>query len=200
MANVLVAVEGDRILAPLGHRHFKTLCVETSGLLSLGCASMTLDSKRILLFAGDAVLVGDQLCGLSHVEVVVLVPQTIVDHGVDQLAMAQTHAAARFGQQVRCVGHGLHAARKDAIRVACANGLRGQHDGLQTRTANLVDGHGANGCGNSRAQRNLASRVLTQARCKNVAKDDLLDCRGVNARAGDSLLCSKGSQFGSGHG
>ena len=72
----------------------------------------------------DLLLLRAQLGGVAHVEVVVHVPQAVVDHAVDDGLVAHAHAGARRRQVVRHVRHRLHAAGDDDVGVAGRDRLR----------------------------------------------------------------------------
>src|ERR1700693_3169019 len=55
---------------------------------------VTFKGEAILLFAGDAVFFSDEFAGHAHVEVFVGVPQAVVNHGVDEFAVADAIAGA----------------------------------------------------------------------------------------------------------
>ncbi len=57
-----------------------------------GGTGMRLGREDVLIDAGDTEFFGDHLGGGAHVVVVVGVPQTVVDHGVEERAVA--HAIA----------------------------------------------------------------------------------------------------------
>lgn len=67
-----------------------------------------------------------------------------------------------LGQVVRRVGHGLHAARDDDVRLAEHDLLRAQHDGLDAGGAHLVHRRAAGGLLEAGAQRCLPRRRLRQ--------------------------------------
>ena len=145
------------------------------------------ERQWILHRARDAVLLGDLLAGDAHVEVVVDVPQAVPDHRVDQLAVAEAHARARFRQQVRRVAHALHAAGDDHFGIARADRLGREHHALEARAADLVDREGADAVGNPGLARRLTSGVLAEPRLQHVAHDHLLDGVGRHARAAQGL-------------
>ena len=62
-----------------------------------GGAAVGFCGEGVLFGAGDGVLVGDELGTDAHVEVVVNLPETVVDHGVDELAVAHAVAGAGLG-------------------------------------------------------------------------------------------------------
>src|SRR5207245_10596396 len=95
----------------------------------------------VLLFARDGVFFGDQFAGHAHVKVFLRVPQAVVDHRVHEFPVTDAVAGARLRQQIRAVGHGLHAARDNDFGFAQLHGLRRQRYGFQSGTANWTDRH-----------------------------------------------------------
>ena len=110
-SNVLVLFERNRIAAALSHGDGEALGIKATRLFRFGGSAVTLHRELILFFPGDLVLLGHPLAGDAHVEVVVLVPQPVVHHRVDELGVAQAHALASLGHQVGRVGHALHCRR-----------------------------------------------------------------------------------------
>ncbi len=132
---------------------------------------MRVGSIFVLLLAGDLKLVGHILSGLAHVVVVVNVPETIIDHGIDNHVIAHAEAFARGGHEIGCVGHGLHATGNHDFRITGLDGLCSESHGLEAGTADLVDGHGANLRRESAFNGSLARRVLSKAGLENIAHD-----------------------------
>ena len=97
---------------------------------------MAFQGKLILLLARDAVLFGDQLAGVAHVKVFVLVPEAVRDHRVNDFAVADAVAGARLRQQVGAIGHGFHAAGNNDLRFFQAHGLVGERNGFKFAWAN----------------------------------------------------------------
>ena len=114
-------------------------------------------------------------------------PQAVVDHRVDDLAVAHAQPFAHARQQVRAVAHRLHAAGDGDVDVAGADALVGEHHGLEARAAHLVDGQRGDVVGEPAAERRLPRRVLSEARADDVAHDALVDDRRVDARRGGRL-------------
>ena len=85
------------------------------------------------------VMLGDDLAGVAHVALLERAPQAVVDHRVDDLAVAHAQSLAHARQQVRAVAHRLHAAGDGDVDVAGADALVGEHHRLQARAADLVD-------------------------------------------------------------
>jgi len=144
--------------------------------------------EAILIFAGDVVLFRDELGGVTHVEVVVDVPEAVVDHGVDCGGIAHAEAAARLWEQVGSIGHRLHAAGDDDVRIAGLDGLRGEGDGTKTGATDHVDGEGADLGRESAEDRGLARGILSEAGRDDVAHDALVDLLGTKLRALDGFV------------
>jgi len=87
---------------------------------------MALDGKPVLLFARDAVFLGDQLAGHTHVKIFVGVPQAVVNHRVHNFLIAEPVAGARSRQEIRTIGHRLHSTGNDHLGFAELHGLGGQ--------------------------------------------------------------------------
>ena len=85
---------------------------------------MALDGIAVLAFAIDVVVARDDLAGVPHVALLEGAPQAVVDHRVDDLAVAHAQAFARAIEQVGAVAHRLHAAGDDHLGVADADRLR----------------------------------------------------------------------------
>ena len=150
--------------------------------------------KSVLLFAADPVLGRDLLRADAHVEVVVCLPEAVLDHRVHQCAVAHAVAAACLGQQIGRVGHRLHAACHDHLGVFSLDGLRGQGHGLQARTADLVDGERGYLIRQSAVDRGLACRSLAETSLQNAAHDALVHGCRFNARPAHRLAYRKRAQ------
>ena len=122
---------------------------------ALGRAPVRPLGPRVLLRALDAELAADDVGPLAHVVVVEARPQTVVDHRVDHRRVAQARAVARLRDQVRGVGHGLHATRHGDLELARADHLVGHRDRGQPREADLVHGDRGDLFGDARADRGL---------------------------------------------
>ena len=157
------------------------------------------EREAILILAGDAVLLGDELGGLAHVEVVVDVPEAVVDHRVDCGGIPHTEAGARLREQVGSVGHRLHAAGDDDVRIAGLDGLRGERDGAQARAADHVDGDGADFGRKSAEERGLARGILAESCRNNVAHDAFVDLFGLELRALDGCADGDSAEARGGH-
>ena len=88
---------------------------------------------------------------------------------------------ADAGKQVRAVAHRLHAAGHGDVDVAGLNALVGEHDGLETRAAHLVDGERGDVIGEPALERRLPGRRLAGAGRDDVAHDAFVDRGGIDA-------------------
>ena len=100
------------------HRH--DLVGEMPSVVRRGRALMAREREPVLLFAREAQFDGDFAPLRRHRHRKILIPQSVVDHRVDQRAVAEAIAEARVAQQIRRVRHRLHSAGGDD---ACAPAL-----------------------------------------------------------------------------
>ena len=91
--------------------------------------------------------------------------------------IAELHAVAHAVDVVRRVGHRLLSAGDDDLRVARLDRLRGEHHGLESGAADLVDRERGDGRGDAGLERGLARRRLADAALDDVAHDDFVDRR-----------------------
>src|SRR5690606_10915398 len=151
------------------------LVVEPAFLLRLERAPIRSDRELILRFAADLEALRAKLGRVAHVEVVVRIPQAVVDHAVDETPMAEPISRTRALEEVGRVRHALHAARDDDVRVAQANRLRCEHYRLEARSAHLVDRRAWHASRDSSAERRLPRGRLPYARGEHLAEDHLID-------------------------
>ena len=129
----------------------------------------------VLLLAADAISGGNVFRRHAHMVIIEDLMETIVDHQVDQLAIAHPLPPSRAWQCVGNTAHGFHTSGEDHIGIATTDGLGGKGNRLDTRGAELVDGGGAGLLGDPCPDHCLASTVLSQAGSKDIAHDDLID-------------------------
>src|SRR5947209_8459502 len=91
-------------------------------------------------------------------------PETIMHDGIYYFPIAHTVARASFCQQVGSIAHALHAARYKGLVVACTDRLGCEHDGLQARATNFINGKGWQIVRQARVNSGLACGRLTDAR------------------------------------
>ncbi len=145
--------------------------------------AMALDRVRVLVGARHPVDLGDDFAGHPHVAVFERAPEAVVDDRVDNGAVTHAQAFADARQEIRRVAHRLHAARDRDVDVAGGNALGGQHDGLQSGAADLVDGEGGDALVQAAVERGLTSGILTVPRLEDVAHDALVHDRGIDPGA-----------------
>src|SRR5271156_5716642 len=161
-----------RISSEVSSRGDSSILIMIGSPFFCGISTGTICALKIQDFiARIFIFFGDQFTGYAHVKIFVYVPQAVVDHGIDHFLIAEAEAAACAFQQIRAIGHGLHAASDDHFRFAQLHRLRREADGLQTGAANFVDGHCRDARIEAAAQRRLARGILAQARLHNVAQD-----------------------------
>ena len=138
---------------------------------------MRLERERVLLRAGDVVLDRDPLRVGAHVALLHRAPQAVVHGRVDELAVPEPVAEAGVWQQVRCQVHAFHAARDHDLGIARLDLGRREHDRLQARAADAVDGRRAGARRKAGLEGRLACRRLTDAGLEDLAHEDVVDRR-----------------------
>ncbi|MNF93958.1 hypothetical protein D3C84_766520 [compost metagenome] len=113
--------------------------------------------------------------------------------------MTHAQAGAGTGHDVVGQAHVFLAAGDDHLGIAAANRLGAQVQGLEARTADLVQGHGRYGEGQTRLDRGLARRVLPGAGGQNLAHDHFIDLRRVQAGLREQLADHRSAQVNRGH-
>src|SRR5215213_8278384 len=138
------------------------------------------ECERVLVLAADLCLdrypfgVGAHVAGLSRA------PQAVDDGRVDELRVTQPIAEARLGQQVRALVHVLHTARHDHLGIAGADLGRGEHDRLESRSTDAVDGRRAQRVRQAGLQHRLSSRCLACPGLNHLAHQRFVDLVGRN--------------------
>ena len=97
---LLVLVDQERVAAALGHLDRDDLRLEAALFLRRLGALVALGRKRVLVFAGEPVLLRDQVAAIAHVHLVVGIPEPVVHHRIDDLLIAHAVAAARTRHEV----------------------------------------------------------------------------------------------------
>ena len=139
------------------------------------------DGVGVLVLTAEAVLLHGAFGEHAHGLAVIRVGQAVPSHVVHGLEVAVAVAGARIGDQVRGIGHGLHATRDHDAGRARLDQVMAQHDGLHARTADFVDGGGASRGRQAGGQRGLACRCLAQVGGQHAAHDDFGYVGGRNA-------------------
>ena len=125
--------------------------------------------------------------------------EPVEQHVVEHAIMADAVAGARLGQQVRGVGHRLHAARQDDVGGARQDQVVRQHGRLHARAADLVDGGGAGGVGQAGTARGLAGGRLALAGGQDAAHQHLVDALGRQGGSVERGADRVGAKGGSGN-
>ncbi|OBX38278.1 hypothetical protein A8U91_02673 [Halomonas elongata] len=71
--------------------------------------------------------------------------------------------------------------------------------GLEAGAADLVDGHGGHGLGQSGLDGRLAGRILAGAGCQHLTEQDFIHLVGGHACAGENVLDDVGAQVAGGN-
>ena len=108
-------------------------------------------------------------------------------------------AGAGVGQEVRGVGHGLHAAGDDDVGVAGLDHLVGQVDGVEAGQADLVDRGGRDAHGDAGVGGGLAGGDLARAGLDDVAHEDVVDLVGADAGPLERRRDGDTAEIGGGH-
>src|SRR5262249_2181649 len=121
--------------------------------------------------------------------------EPVVNHRVDDGAVAHAEALADAREQVRAVAHRLHAAGDGDVDVARRNALGREHHRLETRAADLVDGEGAHRVRKPAVKRGLPRGRLAETGAHDVAHDAFLDGLGIDAGPSDGLFNHEGAEL-----
>ena len=188
----LAARDGD------GHRFPGKAAVFIGGAGS----ARGLQGVGVLRFAGEVILAGAVFgkqthrlaAAVGHLAVGVF--QAVVGHVVQQRAVAIAVAGAPLGDQVRGIGHALHAAGHHHVLAAGLDQVMGQHHGLHAGSAYLVERGGTGGWRKPRLQRGLPGRCLALAGGQHAAHQHFLHLVGGDAGALDRSLDDSSAQVG----
>ena len=138
-ADALVGVEHDGVTPALRDRHRRDLLGEQA-VLDGPCRPLV--ARRGQLVLRRPVEAGRRrvlLGRAAHGELVEGAEQAVVGQRVDEGRVAVLEAGPAAGQQVRRLGHRLHAAGDDDLGLAGLDGEVGEVDRVETRQADLVD-------------------------------------------------------------
>jgi hypothetical protein len=107
-------------------------------------------------------------------------------------------AAAHPVHVVGRVRHRFHSAGHDALLVARPDRLGGEHHGLESRPADLVDREGRNRSRETGVNRRLAARRLAHPALEHVPHDHFLDGPDLDPCAAHRLADHQRAEFGRG--
>ncbi len=194
MAHEFVGIE-NHIAFSRGDGGRHDLILEAAGLLR-GFRFLLGSRRELVLFlARYTPFPGDILGRDAHVVLVVDVPQAIDDHRVDQLAVHHAQPVARTVKCVRREAHAFLTARDHDAGIAGFDRLCGEMCGLQSRTADFVDGHRRYHVGKAGADGGLARRVLAGGRGQYLAHQHFAHCVWLHAGPGDQRANDFGAEF-----
>ena len=142
----------------------------------------------------------DILGGHAHVHVAAgCIPQSIVDHGVHQLALAHgvAHAVAvtALHHSERSHIHVFHTTCNNDVSIACFDHLGSHVHTVQARAANNVDGDSGGLDGQAGFQRSLACNVLAQTSLDNTAHVNVVNLLRLDIGAVQGFLDDDGAQL-----
>ena len=120
--------------------------------------------------------------------IIVGVPQTVLDHGVDDLLVAHAGAPAGVKGGKRGLRHALGAAADDHVGVAGENGAGAFDQGLHAGAADHVYGVGGDGIGDACLNADLSGNVLAETGRQDAAENDLVHVLRRDVRALERFL------------
>jgi hypothetical protein len=97
---------------------------------------------------------------------------------------------------LRSIAHAFHTTGSHYALIARSNGLRSEHDGLETTRADFVDSRRIRCDWHASAERDLSCGRLADAGLHDIAKVDFLDDGGVNLGLFKSAFESNDAEFG----
>ena len=151
--------------------------------------------KSIELFTGQLPLFRYVLGGDHHVVIIECIPERILDHEVNQLAVIHTVAVTAVHHRVRTLAHVFHTACYDDVRIAGDNHLGSHVDAVESASADNVDGYGRAFNGESRFDRSLTGRVLAKASLDDVSHVDMVNLFGFDTGAVQRLPDHKSTEI-----
>ena len=193
-AGELVHLELHHLLLLLDH-HGDDLVVEAAGVQSGLSLVLGGGGELVQLLTGDAPHVADVLGGGAHVIVVERIPQTVADHGVDDLLVTHAGAPALLGQGIGGSGHILHAAGHHDVGIAGEDGAAALDDGLHAGAAHHTHGVGGGGQGHAGLHSGLTGGVLAQGGGEDAAEHDLVHVLGGHVGPLQGLLDDQSAQL-----
>ena len=152
----------------------------------------------VLLPARDTVLGGDVFGGVAHGPSLERATQPVVGHVVLHRGVTELNAGAHV-LQVRRERHVLEAAGENEIVLTRLDRLCGEHDCLEPRPADLVDGHGVERVGQPRLEPRLARGILAETRLEHAAHDALVDVIPRRRKFLENGLDGEGTQLRARH-
>ena len=156
----------------------------------LDCARgppMTVEGKRVLLFATDLPVRGHVLGRDAHMAAAERIGQCGCQH-VDHDHVAETPAEARLRQGKGRADHALGAAGHHDIGIAEHDHLGRADDRLEAAAAQAVEGHGRHFPGDGRRHRGHACEIHVPGFGMNhLAEDDMADIAGLDPAAPNRL-------------
>ncbi len=124
------------------------------------------------------------------------IPEGILDHGVDQLAVVHSVTITALHDCIGSHGHVFHTACDYDIRIACNDHICCHVDTVQTGTAYDIDGNSRDFHRKTGLDGSLSCHVLALACLDNTAHQNFADLICRNACAVKSLLDDDGTKIG----
>ena len=174
-ARLFVLAHHHRIALSLRNLDRDDFAVKLAVFLGGKSAMIAFGGKGVQFFSREGELLGRGIATVAHVAVVVGVPKPVVDHHVDDLCIAHPQAGASLVHKVRRVRHALESARDHDRALTEPNRLGGQHRRHHAAAADLVDRQARHTVRDSRPERGLACRGLTEAALEDATQNHLTD-------------------------
>ncbi len=163
------------------------------GLLGV---AVRLDGVLVLLLAGNVVLLDGVLAAVAHVELLVDIGEAVFDQTVLHLGVAKGGESAGAVDVVRNAGHVLHATGNLGLGKAHLDVLGGEDDSLEAGGADLVDGDGFGGLGQTSKDGGLTGGGLADVAAQDVAHVDIGNLVGGDLGLFQSRLDGDGAELG----
>ena len=144
----------------------------------------------ILLVARDAVAIGQRLRRRSHHFIGERTHESVAVHAVDDLAVAHAHPPSSTRQQIGRVRHRLCPPRQHDLGLTEADLVRGVHDRPQSGAARLIHRVRRHLVAQAALDGDLSRGIRPDAGLPRIAKDHLIDFRGIDSAAFDRRLCA----------
>ena len=179
--DAFVARDRHRFAAPRRHGHCNDLFAERAILPGTMRSLMRSRRPLILILTRDLELAVHLVRALAHVLLGEGRPQAVVHHRIDHLGVAQAGAEARLRDEIRGLGHRLHAAGHDDLDLAGADELVGQGDRIEAGQAHLIDGDGRHLLRDATFDGRLTGCDLARAGLQDLAHDHVVDVFALDA-------------------
>jgi hypothetical protein len=186
---MIVLIDAHGLVAAGRHLDGHDLVLEDAARRRGGCRLLAAQRVFVHLLARDAVLAGQVVGGLGHVEAAVRVEEGH-HQGVFELALAQREAAAGPAYHVRGLAHVLHATGHGQVGLTQPHHLRDGDERLEPRAAEAIHGERGYFVRQAGLQRDVSGTVDRISRgLQRVPHDHVVDPCGLRARPAERFAC-----------